>query len=108
MRFLSLPLVLKLHLNRLKYDFYRNAMVKINECYELDIEIDLSPFVDNSDECHECILDSVLVHVGDVNEGHYHAFIGTSKHDKPEPGEELSRWLKFDDKHVSIVEKKTR
>ncbi len=100
-KFLKLPPVLQLHLKRFEYDFTRDAMVKINDRYEFDTEIDLSPFVENSDNTDVYLLHSVLVHIGDVNGGHYHAFIRPHLEDKP--GQHPDKWFKFDDETVTIV-----
>lgn len=75
-RFLTLPPVLQLHLKRFEYDFSRDAMVKINDRFEYPTEIDLSAYVDGSSPGTDVyILHSVLVHIGDVNGGHYYAYI---------------------------------
>lgn len=100
-KFLKLPPVLQLHLKRFEYDFARDAMVKINDRYEFDTEIDLSPYVDKSDGSDKYLLHSVLVHIGDVNGGHYHAFIRPQLEDRP--GQQPNRWLKFDDELVTIA-----
>lgn len=99
--FLKLPPVLQLHLKRFEYDITRDAMVKINDRYEFDTEIDLSDFVEGSKGDDVYVLHSVLVHIGDVNGGHYHAFIrpkvDLSDSDKKKP----SNWFKFDDETVT-------
>lgn len=102
-KFMKLPPVLQLHLKRFEYDFHRDAMVKINDRYEFDTEIDLSPYVEKSDGSDIYVLHSVLVHIGDVNGGHYHAFIRTMTEDKPG---ELAQWLKFDDEQVTKASEK--
>lgn len=103
-KFLKLPPVLQLHLKRFEYDYERETLVKINDRYEFDTEIDLSPYVERSDGSDVYALHSVLVHIGDVNGGHYHAYIRTHSEDEPE--QELARWLKFDDEHVTIATEK--
>lgn len=100
-KFLKLPPVLQLHLKRFEYDFTREAMVKINDRYEFDTEMDLSSYVENSDGTDIYLLHSVLVHIGDFNGGHYHAFIRPQFEEKP--GQQPKRWLKFDDEVVTIV-----
>jgi len=101
-RFTSLPPVLQLHLKRFDYDFARDppVQVKINDYFEYGDEIDLSPFVKGPDGVpgggdDVYVLHTVLVHIGDVDTGHYCAYI------RPDgPG---GSWLKFDDETVTCV-----
>jgi ubiquitin C-terminal hydrolase len=124
-RFLKLPPVLQLHLKRFEYDFNREAMVKINDRFEYPTEIDLSRYVDGPELGTEVyVLHSVLVHIGDVNGGHYYAYIRPSAdsiikssldqtmHDiedgvtpapAPTPSPLPSAWYKFDDDMVTAV-----
>lgn len=98
-KFLKLPPVLQLHLKRFEYDFQRLANVKINDRYEFEKEIDLSRYVENSDGSDIYVLHSVLVHIGDVNGGHYHVFIRpniSAESDTKKP----DQWFKFDDESV--------
>lgn len=102
-KFLQLPPVLQLHLKRFEYDFERYAMVKINDRYEFEPVLDLSRFVENSDGTDIYYLHSVLVHIGDVNGGHYHVFIRPDI-DLSESGpKRQSQWFKFDDENVSLA-----
>lgn len=107
--FLRLPPVLQLHLKRFEYDFNRDAMVKINDRFEYPTEIDLSPYVQNSDGKDIYLLHSVLVHVGDVNGGHYYAYIRpTAKRVTEQDMYNLNSnppatWYKFDDDFVTSV-----
>lgn len=101
-QFISLPPVLQLHLKRFDYDFSRDppVQVKINDYFEYGDEIDLSSFVKGADSTpgggdDVYVLHTVLVHIGDVDTGHYCAFI------RPDgPG---GAWLKFDDETVTCV-----
>lgn len=93
--FMSFPDVLHLQLKRFEYDIERDTMMKINDRYEFPEILDLSPYlaadVDRS-EPWTYQLHGVLVHSGDLNAGHYYAFI------KPEK----SGWFyKFDDDKVT-------
>ncbi|KAI0560718.1 hypothetical protein FGB62_103g02 [Gracilaria domingensis] len=102
-KFLKLPPVLQLHLKRFEYDLTRYTMVKINDRFEFASEIDLSRFVEKSDGTDVYVLHSVLVHIGDVNGGHYHAFIrpyiDVNNNDTKKPGQ----WFKFDDETVQAA-----
>lgn len=102
-KFLSLPPVLQLHLKRFEYDFSRFAMVKINDRYEFETELDLSPYVQDSDGRDIYVLHSVLVHIGDVNGGHYHVFIRPQIDVSDGEGKKPSKWYKFDDETVTLV-----
>lgn len=100
-KFLKLPPVLQLHLKRFEYDTARDAMVKINDRYEFETEIDLSRFVEASSGDDIYVLHSVLVHIGDVNGGHYHAFIRTEVDVNATETRKPTQWFKFDDETVT-------
>lgn len=100
-KFLKLPPVLQLHLKRFEYDFERYAMVKINDRYEFEPVLDLSRFVENSDGTDVYYLHSVLVHIGDVNGGHYHVFIRPEIDVSDDGPKKPAQWFKFDDENVS-------
>lgn len=102
-KFLSLPPVLQLHLKRFEYDFSRYAMVKINDRYEFETELDLNRYVENSDGSNIYVLHSVLVHIGDVNGGHYHVFIRPDIDVGDTGPKKASQWYKFDDETVSLA-----
>ena len=92
--FESFPEVLHLQLKRFEYDFQRDAMMKINDRYEFPEVWDASPYLSkDADKSEPYIyhLHGVLVHSGDLNAGHYYAFL------KPEKEGE---WFKFDDDRV--------
>jgi ubiquitin carboxyl-terminal hydrolase 7 len=102
-RFLKFPPVLQLQLKRFEYDPYQDQMVKINDRFEFQPELDLSEFVPNIPEADHStppiyILQSVLVHVGGIHGGHYYAFVRPSATD--------SKWYKFDDEKVTQVEER--
>lgn len=100
-KFLSLPPVLQLHLKRFEYDFSRNAMVKINDRYEFETELDLNQYVEDSNGTNIYVLHSVLVHIGDVNGGHYHVFIRPDIDISDTEPKKINHWFKFDDETVS-------
>lgn len=80
--FTSFPDVLHLQLKRFEYDIQRDMMMKINDRYEFPDSFDAAPFLiegaDNS-ESWTYQLHGVLVHSGDLNAGHYYAFIKPGK-----------------------------
>jgi len=88
-RFLTFPPVLNLQLKRFHFDMERMDMVKLNSRFEIPRRLDLSPFAPGAGHY---LLHSVVVHSGDVNSGHYYAYI------RPNLDE---RWVKFDDDNVT-------
>ncbi|KAI9047228.1 hypothetical protein LZ554_008682 [Drepanopeziza brunnea f. sp. 'monogermtubi'] len=93
--FETFPEVLHLQLKRFQYDIDRDAMMKINDRYEFPETFDAAPFLsDDADRSESYVyqLHGVLVHSGDLNAGHYYAFI------KPNP----DGWFyKYDDDRVT-------
>ncbi|KXT16123.1 hypothetical protein AC579_5072 [Pseudocercospora musae] len=98
--FESFPNVLHLQLKRFEYDFQRDAMMKVNDRYEFPEVFDASPYLDETADKSEPYvyhLHGVLVHSGDLNAGHYYAFL------KPEKNGEFFR---FDDDRVTRATKR--
>lgn len=94
--FKSFPPVLHLQLKRYDFDLITGGTVKINDRYEFPTEVDLAPYLDEDsrdpNENYEYALHGVLVHCGDLNIGHYYAFIKPSSN---------GPWYKFDDDKVT-------
>lgn len=88
-RFVQFPPVLNLQLKRFHFDMERMDMVKLNSRFEFPRRLDLSQFAPGAGHY---LLHSVVVHSGDVNSGHYYAYI------RPNLDE---RWVKFDDDNVT-------
>jgi len=108
--FLSFPPVLNLHLKRFEYDVQTDATVKVNDSFKFPVRLHLGKFlhsdVERKDESeYDYILHSVLVHVGDVNSGHYYAFINDLKKSS-ETNKFKSDWFRFDDERVTIATKR--
>lgn len=98
--FESFPDVLHLHLKRFEYDLNTYAMQKVNDYYEFPENFDAAPYLsDDADKeaGWEYVLHGVLVHSGDLNAGHYYAFL------KPEKDGEF---FKFDDDRVTKATKR--
>ncbi len=92
--FQSFPEVLHLQLKRFEYDIERDSMMKINYRYEFPEAFDASPFLSEDAEKSESYiyqLHSVLVHSGDLNAGHYYAYIKPTKD---------GHWYRYDDDKV--------
>ncbi|KAF4635550.1 hypothetical protein G7Y89_g2550 [Cudoniella acicularis] len=80
--FESFPEVLHLQLKRFQYDIDHDAMMKINDRYEFPETFDAAPYLSedaDKSESWEYQLHGVLVHSGDLNAGHYYAFIKPAK-----------------------------
>ncbi|KAH6654986.1 hypothetical protein BKA67DRAFT_515271 [Truncatella angustata] len=76
--FQSFPEVLHLHLKRFEYDIQRDAMMKVNDRFEFPERFDAAPFLEKGADLSEpwtYKLHGVLVHSGDLNAGHYYAFL---------------------------------
>lgn len=93
--FKSFPEVLHLHLKRFEYDIQRDTMMKINDRFEFPDVLDLTPYLDQDADKTEpwtYKLHGVLVHSGDLNAGHYYAYLKPNK----------DGWFyKFDDDKVT-------
>ena len=97
--FESFPSVLHLQLKRFKYDLTGDTL-KINDRCEFPEIFDASPYLsEDADKSEPYIyhLHGVLVHSGDLNAGHYYAFL------KPDKNGEF---FKFDDDRVTRATKK--
>jgi ubiquitin carboxyl-terminal hydrolase 7 len=93
--FESFPPVLHLHLKRFEYDIHRDAMMKINDRHAFPMEFDASPYLSkDADKSESWVyqLHGVLVHSGDLNAGHYFAFLKPTKD---------GYWYRFDDDRVT-------
>ncbi|KAK4148186.1 uncharacterized protein C8A04DRAFT_33677 [Dichotomopilus funicola] len=98
--FQGFPDVLHLQLKRFEYDIQRDAMMKINDRYEFPEEFDASLYLDKEadrSESWDYQLHGVLVHSGDLNAGHYYAFIKPNKE---------GWWYKYDDDKVTKATKR--
>jgi ubiquitin carboxyl-terminal hydrolase 7 len=98
--FMSFPDVLHLQLKRFEYDIMRDQMMKINDRYEFPEEFDAMPYLDeqaDKTESWEYELHGVLVHSGDLNAGHYYAFI--------KPNQD-GWWYRYDDDKVTRATKR--
>ncbi|ORY71585.1 uncharacterized protein BCR38DRAFT_331168 [Pseudomassariella vexata] len=93
--FTSFPEVLHLHLKRFEYDIQRDAMMKVNDRFEFPDTLDVAPYLEKGADMSEpwvYKLHGVLVHSGDLNAGHYYAFLKPNK----------DGWFhKFDDDKVT-------
>lgn len=98
--FMSFPDVLHLQLKRFEYDIQRDTMMKINDRYEFPEEFDAAGYLSqdaDKSEPWEYQLHGVLVHSGDLNAGHYYAFLKPNKE---------GWWYKYDDDKVTKATKR--
>ena len=98
--FESFPNVLHLQLKRFEYDFNKDAMMKVNDRYEFPDIWDASPYLDETadkSEPYTYHLHGVLVHSGDLNAGHYYAFLKPDKN---------GQFYRFDDDRVTRATKR--
>ena len=94
MKFETLPAVLHFQLSRFEYDFCQKKMVKINSKFAFPEEIDMSRYlitVPDEPEIYE--LYGVLVHAGRASDGHYWAYLRTSRNND---------WYEFNDSTVTV------
>jgi ubiquitin carboxyl-terminal hydrolase 7 len=72
--------------------------MKINDVFEYHEEINLSKYLIDETNSEDCLysLHSVVVHKGNINSGHYYAFIKPTIEDS---------WLKFNDESVRPASK---
>lgn len=80
--FTSFPDVLHLQLKRFEYDIQRDMMMKVNDRYEFPEVFDAAPYLSEDADRSEpwtYQLHGVLVHSGDLNAGHYYAFLKPNK-----------------------------
>jgi len=98
--FLTFPDVLHLQLKRFEYDINRDMMMKVNDRYEFPEEFDAGAYLDKEadmSESWEYQLHGVLVHSGDLNAGHYYAFLKPNKE---------GWWYRYDDDKVTKATKR--
>ncbi|KJR86641.1 ubiquitin carboxyl-terminal hydrolase 7 [Sporothrix schenckii 1099-18] len=80
--FQSFPDVLHLQLKRFLYDYYKDAPTKVNDRHEFPDVIDLAPYLSEDADKSEpwtYQLHGVLVHSGELDAGHYYAFLKPTK-----------------------------
>lgn len=79
-----LPPVLTLNLTRIEYDMTTWDRVKVNDIHEYPLELDISPYLEKSEEAQALKqnpdlvnyeLKAIVIHKGGPYGGHYHAYI---------------------------------
>jgi ubiquitin C-terminal hydrolase len=102
-RFVKFPSVLIIQLKRFEYNPKKEAMVKINDCFEFYEELDLGRYLIknttnnySNEDNNNYTLHSVVVHQGSANSGHYYAYIKPTLKDF---------WVQFNDEIVRPADK---
>jgi ubiquitin C-terminal hydrolase len=99
-KFISFPNVLIAQLKRFEYNPRKDSMDKINDYFEFSNEIDVKNYmkdIDNdNEEFYKFTLHAVVVHRGNINNGHYFAYIRPNVEDK---------WYQFNDEKVREADK---
>ena len=92
----SLPNILVIHLNRMKYN-NNGELEKISSKFDFPLELDIKKYcVENNNQnelYYKYNLKGINIHKGDADGGHYVSLIQTSK--------EENKWYLFDDSYVS-------
>jgi ubiquitin C-terminal hydrolase len=99
----GLPSILQLHLKRFQFDWNTETTNKLNHAVTFPLMLDLSAIVAPSDDDDDvgnnddCIyeLQSVLVHVGEYQSGHYYSYV--------RPNVRTDDWYRFNDEiHTKV------
>ena len=107
--FTEFPPVLTIQLKRFDFDMTRLCFAKVHDKFEYPPELHLDEFLDKSNGPptvpNNYLLHSVLVHSGDVNGGHYYAYIRPESDFwsavSAQKSLEEGPWFKFDDEVVT-------
>ena len=99
-KFKTLPRMLIFVLKRFEFDYDTLKKVKINDYYEFPQELDMTKYLmdtsngkneKENNDMNKFILKSVVVHMGNTEQGHYYAFIR----------KEGDKWYQFNDTEVT-------
>ena len=95
-KFKTFPRMLIFVLKRFEFDYDTLKKVKINDYYEFPQILDMSKYVmeeksNGNNDKNEFLLKSVIVHMGNTEQGHYYAFVR----------KEEDKWYQFNDTEVT-------
>ena len=84
------PTILQLHLKRFQFDWQTETTTKLNHAVPFPLTLDLSSLLSTSD-VNDGIYDlqSVIVHVGEYDSGHYYSYV--------RPNLRTDDWYRFND-----------
>ena len=93
--FKSLPRILLLVLKRFEFNYDTMIKEKIDDFYEFPFELDMTKYIAESNKKKNNInniytLKSVVIHMGNCENGHYYSFIKIKN----------GKWYEFNDTHV--------
>ena len=94
----GLPPILQFHLKRFEYDWNTDTTTKLNNRFTFPKTMDLSSICVDVADCDprsEYELQSIVVHVGEYDVGHYYAYV--------RPDVEKDEWYRFNDHDVQKV-----
>ena len=106
-RFRHLPEVLVFALRRFEYSVELGRRRKINDFFDFEDELDMSPYLATPDTVsmqsmrksalHLYHLKGIIIHIGEADAGHYVALARSN-----------GRWVEFNDTQVRVVDDKER
>eukprot|EP00534_Pseudo-nitzschia_fraudulenta_P005555 CAMPEP_0201177878 /NCGR_PEP_ID=MMETSP0851-20130426/108930_1 /ASSEMBLY_ACC=CAM_ASM_000631 /TAXON_ID=183588 /ORGANISM="Pseudo-nitzschia fraudulenta, Strain WWA7" /LENGTH=417 /DNA_ID=CAMNT_0047461563 /DNA_START=26 /DNA_END=1279 /DNA_ORIENTATION=+ len=94
----GLPPILQFHLKRFNYDWNTDSTTKLNNQFTFPKSIDLAPIcidAEENDSRSEYELQSVIIHMGEFDMGHYYAYV--------RPDIKSNKWYRFNDDSVDEV-----
>ena len=94
----GLPSILQFHLKRFDYNWQTDTTTKLNKRFTFPKSINLSKLcidVKEEDSLGEYDLQSVVIHVGEYDVGHYYAYV--------RPDISSDKWYRFNDDKVDEV-----
>lgn len=102
-RFRTLPEVLVLSLRRFEYSVELGRRKKINDYFDFEDELDMSPYLSATEmasihkSAHVYRLKGIIIHIGEADAGHYVAL-----------ARDGSGWVQFNDTQVTVLGEKER
>jgi len=102
-RFRTLPEVLVLSLRRFEYSVELGRRRKINDYFDFEDELDMSPYLSSTEMTslhksgHVYRLKGIIIHIGEADAGHYVAL-----------ARDGSGWVQFNDTQVTVLGEKER
>lgn len=71
----SLPPILTISLNRFEFDMQTYERKKVNDRFEFGLDLDFSVYTETEQDDAQYELQTVIIHMGSAQGGHYHAYI---------------------------------
>ncbi|EKX52244.1 hypothetical protein GUITHDRAFT_51654, partial [Guillardia theta CCMP2712] len=111
----ELPNTLILHLKRFEFDLDFMKKVKVNDCCEFPLTLEMDPYTIQGIERREKMegddeslydLVGVLVHTGTADSGHYYSYIKERKPVSLDGDNDSAKWYLFNDTNVELFDEK--